>query len=48
MNDFTAIEQFDTSALADFIFGEDGEIIGYFTSEDAEEFFSDSENEFLV
>jgi hypothetical protein len=35
MNEFTEIEQFDTSVLEEEpIFGEDNEIIGYFGEED--------------
>jgi hypothetical protein len=45
MNDYTEIEQFDTSVLAEPILGEDNEVIGYFTSEDADEYFSDPENQ---
>ena len=44
MNEFTSEEQFDYSQLEP-IFGEDNEIIGYFTPEDADEFFSDPTNE---
>ena len=47
MNDFTEIEQFDTSVLLeDAILGEDNEVIGYFTSEDADEYFSDPEAQY--
>jgi hypothetical protein len=46
MNDYTDIEQFDTSVLADPILGEDNEVIGYFTSEDADDYFSDPEAQY--
>ena len=36
MENILEIEQFDTSVLADPIMGEDNEIVGYFTSEDAD------------
>lgn len=53
MNEFTEIEQFDTSILADPILGEDNEVIGYFDeelhyvdpAEVADEYFSDPENQ---
>ena len=46
MNEYTEIEQFDTSVLdAEPMLGEDNEVIGYFTSEDADEYFSDPSNE---
>ena len=44
MNEFTPEEQFDYSVLEP-ILGEDNEVIGYFTPEDADEFFSDPTNE---
>jgi hypothetical protein len=56
MNDYTEIEQFDTSVLADPIFGEDNEIIGYFGEDEelhyvdpaemADEYFSDPEAQY--
>jgi hypothetical protein len=46
MNELLDIEQFDTSVLADPIFGEDHEVIGYFTSEDADDYFSDPEAQY--
>ena len=47
MNEYTEIEQFDTSVLdAEPMFGEDHEVIGYFTSEDADEYFSDPEAQY--
>ena len=45
MNDYTEIEQFDTSVLEPML-GEDNEVIGYFTSEDADEYFADPENQY--
>ena len=45
MNDFTEIEQFDTSVLEP-ILGEDNEVVGYFTSEDADDYFSDPEAQY--
>ena len=49
MNEYTEIEQFDTSLLLeDAILGEDNEVIGHFTSEDAEEFFSDPEQKAIA
>ena len=39
------IEQFDTSLLEP-ITGEDHEVVGYFTSEDADDYFSDPEAQF--
>jgi hypothetical protein len=46
MNELLDIEQFDTSVLADPIFGEDHEVIGYFSSEDADDYFSDPEAQY--
>ena len=46
MNELLNIEQFDTSVLADPIMGEDNEIVGYFTSEDADDYFSDPEAQY--
>jgi hypothetical protein len=45
MENILEIESFDTSLLAEPMLGEDNEVIGYFTSEDADEYFSDSDNE---
>jgi hypothetical protein len=45
MNEFTDIEQFDTSLLEPML-GEDNEVIGYFTSEDADDYFSDPEAQY--
>lgn len=45
MHEFTPEEQFDTSVLEP-MFGEDHEVIGYFTSEDADEYFSDPEAQY--
>ena len=42
MSDYTLDVQVDWSEV---IFGEDNEVIGYFTPEDAAEFFSDASNE---
>ena len=46
MNELLDIEQFDTSVLADPILGEDHEVIGYFSSEDADDYFSDPEAQY--
>lgn len=43
MSDYTPEAQIDWSEVA--MFGEDNEVIGYFTPEDADEFFSDASNE---
>ena len=42
MHEFTPEEQFGYSEP---LFGEDNEIVGYFTPEDADEYFSDPTNE---
>ena len=46
MENILEIEEFDTSVLADPIFGEDHEVIGYFSSEDADDYFSDPEAQY--
>ena len=46
MENILEIEQFDTSVLADPILGEDHEVIGYFSSEDADDYFSDPEAQY--
>jgi hypothetical protein len=46
MENILEIEQFDTSVLSDPIMGEDNEIVGYFTSEDADDYFSDPEAQY--
>lgn len=43
MSDYTPEAQIDWSEVV--VFGEDNEVIGYFTPEDADEFFSDASNE---
>lgn len=43
MSDYTLETQIDWSEVV--MFGEDNEVIGYFTPEDADEFFSDPDNE---
>ena len=45
MENILEIEQFDTSVLEP-IMGEDNEIVGYFTSEDADDYFSDPEAQY--
>ena len=42
MHEFTPEEQTDWSEV---ILGEDNEVVGYFTPEDAAEFFADPNNE---
>lgn len=45
MENIKEIEEFDTSVLEP-IMGEDNEIVGYFTSEDADDYFSDPEAQY--
>ena len=45
MHDKTPEERVDWSEV---ILGEDNEVIGHFTSEDADEYFSDPENEITL
>ena len=40
-----SIEEFDTSVLEPML-GEDNEIVGYFTPEDADDYFSDPEAQY--